>query len=71
VAVDDPDDRLWPLSVDRDRRKTARSCRWTERRQMRAMLDLMQERIVQKGLPSIGVEPNRLQWRSRLSHSPP
>jgi hypothetical protein len=38
---------------------------------MRAMLDLMQERIVQKGLPSIGVEPNRLQWRSRLSHCPP
>ena len=25
VAVDDPDDRLWPLSVDRDRRKTADS----------------------------------------------
>jgi len=27
VAVDDPDDRLWPLSVDRDRRKTAISGR--------------------------------------------
>ena len=25
VAVDDPDDRLWPLSVDRDRQKTAKS----------------------------------------------